>query len=296
MTTRIMPLGASNTYGMSYDPFSPGGYRGPLQYMLQGVGAEVNFVGRDSDGDIADPDHNGHPGKSIEWYTDAVDETIVDPHTGENSHRIDTDGVPAIDYFLERGDMSPDDVVLLLAGTNNVLAGDSAEAMLTKMDVLLDRIVSHESTPQVLVMKLQPVGGDFWEDNDPSRTNNDTIGIFNEGLEQIVANRYADFGVRVVDMQATAADLSPDGIHLTEAGYRKAASAWYDALTAVDGLDFDTERPSLSRTRADDSAPWTRSELGDDGADRLTGKRANDRLDGGAGGDTMKGRKGDTDF
>jgi Ca2+-binding RTX toxin-like protein len=148
----------------------------------------------------------------------------------------------------------------------------------------------------VLVMKLQPVGGDFWEDDDPSRTNNDTIGIFNEGLEQLVATKYADFGVRVVDMQATAADLSPDGIHLTEAGYRKAASAWYDALRVDDVLDVNTERPSLSRTRADDSAPWTRSELGDDGAERLTGKGANDRLDGGAGGDIMKGRKGDDSY
>ena len=35
MVTKIMALGASNTYGMYEDATSPGGYRGPLQYMLQ---------------------------------------------------------------------------------------------------------------------------------------------------------------------------------------------------------------------------------------------------------------------
>lgn len=34
MVTKIMPLGASNTYGMYQDPMSPGGYRGPLYDLL----------------------------------------------------------------------------------------------------------------------------------------------------------------------------------------------------------------------------------------------------------------------
>ena len=46
MVTKIMPLGASNTYGMYQDATSPGGYRGPLQYMLQSQGVSYDFVGR----------------------------------------------------------------------------------------------------------------------------------------------------------------------------------------------------------------------------------------------------------
>lgn len=293
MTTRIMPLGASNTYGMFDDPSSPGGYRGPLQYMLRGQGAAVDFVGLDRDGDVADPHHNGHPGKTIEWHTEAVDESIIDPHLRDVSHRVDSDGAPAIDHLLERGRMTSDDVVLLLLGTNNVLAGDSAETMLTHMDALLDRIVTHETSPEVLVMKLQPLGGDFWEDGDPSRTNNDTIEIFNIGLDRLVEAEYSRRGVHLVDMRATAADLAPDGIHLTEAGYRKAAAAWRDVLTAEDLLEFRDALPVLPGTAAASSDASTRRWFGGDGVDRFKGASADERIDGGAGGDIMRGRGGD---
>jgi hypothetical protein len=69
MTTLIMPVGDSNTYGMYKNPNLPGGYRGPLQYMLKGkgadIGADIEFVGLDRDGAIADPDHNGYSGVPI---------------------------------------------------------------------------------------------------------------------------------------------------------------------------------------------------------------------------------------
>ena len=54
MVTKIMPLGASNTYGMYQDPTSPGGYRGPLHKLLADQGASFDFVGLDKGGVIAD--------------------------------------------------------------------------------------------------------------------------------------------------------------------------------------------------------------------------------------------------
>ena len=249
MTTRIIPLGASNTYGMYGNPSSPGGYRGPLHYMLQGTGADVDFVGLDRDGAIADSDHNGHSGKTIEWYTGPVNETIYDPNTGAVSHLVNTNGAPLIDHLLDRARMTSSDVVLLLVGTNNVIAGDSAETMLAKTEVLLERIVNHASSPDVRLMKLQPVGGDWWEDGDAGRTNNDTIRIFNNGLDQLVSEKFAARGVEVVDSNATLADLRSDGVHLCEAGYRKTAGAWYDSLEGE--FDFLPSRPTLPGSNAD---------------------------------------------
>jgi hypothetical protein len=85
--TKIMPLGASNTYGMYENLTSPGGYRGPLYDLLTAEGARVDFVGLDSDGDIPNADHNGYPGRSIEWFTRPVNKTaeedrdVVGPST-----------------------------------------------------------------------------------------------------------------------------------------------------------------------------------------------------------------------
>lgn len=76
--TKIMPLRASNTYSMYADPSSPGGYRGPLQYMLQSQGGLIDFVGLDRDGAIFDSDHNGDTGKTIDRFTRPVNETVYE--------------------------------------------------------------------------------------------------------------------------------------------------------------------------------------------------------------------------
>ncbi len=78
MVTQIMPVGASNTYGMYEDVTSPGGYRGPLLYMLQAQGVSYDFVGLDRDGAIPNAEHNGHSGKTIDWYTSPKNEGIYD--------------------------------------------------------------------------------------------------------------------------------------------------------------------------------------------------------------------------
>jgi lysophospholipase L1-like esterase len=169
------------------------------------------------------------------------------------------------------------DVVLLLAGTNNVIAGDSAETMLAKMDVLLEQIVCSPESPDVMLMNLQYVGGDWWADGDTSRTNNETIRIFNESLATLVANYE---GVTLVENGTTEADLCSDGIHLSEAGYRKTADAWFDALMAGGDLEFGTSRPQLTATTARESGATNGATLlGAKKADKLTGTSVNDNLD-----------------
>lgn len=224
-----MPLGASNTYGMYADPTSPGGYRGPLYDLLAAQGAIFDFVGLDRDGAIPDPDHNGYPGKPIDWFTRPVNETADEVGL---DYSIDSRGRPAVQHFIEQAGMTQDDIVLLLVGTNNVREGDSAEVMLAEIQILLDQIVQREASPMVHLMKLTPISGDYWEDGDPSRTNNDTIRLFNKGLEDVVAGSYGAFGVTLVDSATTTHDRSSDGVHLNEAGYRKVAAAWLESLLA----------------------------------------------------------------
>jgi hypothetical protein len=153
--------------------------------------ARFDFVGLDNDGAIPDADHNGYPGKAIDWFIQPVDETVEEETV---DYSIQTGGQSAVEYFLERAEMTPDDVILLLVGTNSVRRGDSAETMLVHVETLLDLIVDSEASPLVQVMTLTPIGGDYWEDGDPTRTNNDTYRIFNQGLEQLVASTYATAG------------------------------------------------------------------------------------------------------
>ncbi|MFD1912644.1 DUF3131 domain-containing protein [Halodurantibacterium flavum] len=229
-TIRIMPLGASNTYGMYYNPASRGGYRGYLYDLMSEDGIAFDFVGMDNDGDIPDADHNGYPGQPIEWFTRPVNEAV---DIGGVAYEIFSGDQPASVHLIEQAEMTPDDIVLLLAGTNNVRQGDSAETMLGQMQLLLDQIVNTAGGPEVHVMTLTTLGGDYWEDGDPTRTNNDTIRLFNEGLAQLVETQYGALGVRLVDVEAADIHRSPDGVHLSEEGYRMVAEAWHSSIRAA---------------------------------------------------------------
>ena len=60
----IMPLGDSITYGTGVE----GGYRLGLWNSLLQDDFQVDFVGSESDGPVnIDPDHEGHPGKTIQF-------------------------------------------------------------------------------------------------------------------------------------------------------------------------------------------------------------------------------------
>ena len=91
---RIMPLGDSNTDGFAV----PGGYRIDLEDDLSAAGYTVEFVGSLSNGptDLADRDHEGHVGFTIEAIRDGFGAWYA---------------------------ASPADVILLMAGTNDVKLG-----------------------------------------------------------------------------------------------------------------------------------------------------------------------------
>lgn len=238
-----MPLGDSNTFGMYENAGSPGGYRGPLQDMLRGRNADVDFVGLDRDGRIGDADHNGYSGKTIDWFTRPVNQAIHD-RDGSYSHTINSQGKAAVEYFIEKAGVTSRDVILLNLGTNDVRLGDSAGTMLAEMRILLDQIVGSAASPLVQIMSVQPVRGDIWAaDGDPSRTNNDTIRAFNAGLERLVDDKYGALGVTLVNSGVTSAGLSSDGVHMNAAGYRSMAKSWFDSLMSKGQVDLLPDTP-----------------------------------------------------
>ncbi len=114
---RIMPLGASSTVGTG--SASTAGYRGPLQQRMAAHGIAVELVGSQQDGpaSVPDRDHEGHGGWTLARMAPQVAGWVRDARP---------------------------DVVLLHAGTNDLIQGASAQVAAQRLDVVLDAI--HEAS------------------------------------------------------------------------------------------------------------------------------------------------------
>ena len=115
LPVEIMPIGDSITRG-SWTPYSvrndvPGGYRKTLFQQLVATGATVDFVGDKSDNAAAaiDPHHNGNDG----WRTDQM--------------------LAALPTWLA----ADPDVVLLKAGTNDILQQKTVPDILRNLENLI---------------------------------------------------------------------------------------------------------------------------------------------------------------
>ncbi|MDR3081962.1 MAG: GDSL-type esterase/lipase family protein, partial [Streptomyces sp.] len=204
----VMPLGDSITEGaMSSTDI---GYRAELYNALKRNTDSLDFVGSLQHGPASAPDrdHEGHSG----WRIDLLSANI-------NSWLV----------------ASKPNVITLMAGTNDINQGGSAQSALSRMDSLLGRI--HASAPDMTVLlgSIAPVDPDNarWGRFQP------VIDTFNAGLPGLV-DTWRDKGmkVRFVDNSAvTPADISSDGLHPKDSGYTKMARAFYDGIgkTAGDG-------------------------------------------------------------
>ena len=192
---RIMPLGDSITHGYT----TPAGYRLRLAELLADEGWEADFVGSLEHGPagFADAQHEGH-----------------------GTFRIDriTAGVPA---WVGR---AQPDVVLLMAGTNDLLGNFDPAGAPSRLDTLLDAIATAAPTASVLVASIPPI-------TDELCGCGSAVAPYNAAVRRVVAGRArAGYPVSFVDMSAVAADHLPDGIHPDEEGHEKIADAWFRAL------------------------------------------------------------------
>lgn len=189
---RISTLGDSITYGT--DSTDGTGYRKNLQTLI--TGHNLRYIGSVSAGCMTNNDNEGHPG-----YT------------------IDEIGGQAQNSLPERPN-----VVLLMAGTNDIVQNYNLGSAPTRLGNLIDLVLSDCPDATVLVASLTPL-------LDPTREANRKT--YNQAIPGVIASRAsAGKHVLLADMSAvTASDLNQvDGIHPNDGGYVLMAHAWYAAL------------------------------------------------------------------
>jgi lysophospholipase L1-like esterase len=187
---RIMPLGDSITCGLIIpEPgVVPGGYRTRLYHRLTREWRPVEFVGsaNDNPGVCPSLNHEGHGG----WRIDEL--------------RAGLDGWLAA---------AQPDIVLVHAGTNDMVQGYQVESAPQRLGDLLSRIKARVFVAQII-----------------SRTDpavRARIERFNAAIPA-VAGRHA-----VVDMfSVVPVEGFADAYHPNQAGYDHIADAWFKAITA----------------------------------------------------------------
>ncbi|MEB3341988.1 Calx-beta domain-containing protein, partial [Okeania sp.] len=266
---KILPLGDSNTSG--YSKSSPGGYRINLWRSLDGAGYNLDFVGTAYNGpsDI-DRDHEGRGAFTINHL---IDNTVTQ-FQGYNTPSVAT--YTTIEDTL--GTYDPD-MVLLMAGTNDIREGDDVDTAIADLEELVDRIVIAAPDTHVLVGSILP--------NTANATREAKTIEFSSRVEseivqpQVNAGNYVSF-VDIFNAPLIPSDFTSDGTHLTSGGYDKLAEVWEDAI--------------INTVVAEDTLIDVENLIGSDGNDELTGNNVANELTGGAGNDTITGGGGDDLF
>ncbi|MEU9775920.1 GDSL-type esterase/lipase family protein [Streptomyces sp. NPDC047968] len=193
---KVLPLGDSITHGVG----TPGqsSYRAQLFTALQDDTSSLDFVGSQDSGQLADTDHEGHPG----WRIGQIDEIA---------------GCTVARYRPN--------VVTLHIGTNDMRDAATAAVAPARLRALLERLRKRDPDMAVLVATLVP---------STSGSVNARVRVYNAQIPRIVAEQRArgQF-IRLVDMGAvTTADMS-DSLHPNAAGYTKMAAAFHRAVRHV---------------------------------------------------------------
>jgi lysophospholipase L1-like esterase len=207
---RIMPLGDSITFGFNS---AHGGYRATLAGLLEEAGVSFQFVGSLVTNPGALPleqtHHEGRRGYVIRSGSSGWD--------GLHDQAPD---------FLGPSGARPD-VILLMIGTNDVRLDYQHASAEARLDDFVTLLMDGESGlaphARLLVAQLTPFA-------DPAKDAQ--VRTFNEGVARVVAkHQAAGRMVELVDMHGAlgVGDLS-DALHPNEAGYRKLAAEWFDAL------------------------------------------------------------------
>lgn len=174
------------------------GYRLAL-YNLLAPGNHVEYIGQQRSGSMAKNRHEGHPGADI---------------------------APIREFGKEDYADRPN-VVLLMAGTNNIFFNVEPENAPTLLGNVIDDVIHACPDVVVLVASLTPL-------RDPSKDEQRVR--FNDALPAVIAAQ-ADAGKQVerVDMGRITMDHinTVDGVHPTDEGYQLMASIWYEAIVVA---------------------------------------------------------------
>lgn len=196
---RVMPLGASSTVGKGSPDTA--GYRGPLQALLARDGVTVDMVGsrRDGPDSVPDRDHEGYGGLTLQ------------------------DMRPQVAEWVRR---AGPDVVLLHAGTNDLLKGTSPEEAARHLEGVLSEIVAVTDAHVIVAGVWAPLGGDVRDRAEFNRLSGEVVAGFRERGHSV---RYADTS------DLLDADELADGLHPNATGYRLIAALWERQILDVIG-------------------------------------------------------------
>lgn len=212
---RIMPLGDSITYDdrLSDHEGTPrpssvrSGYRSHLHYQLTAAAYPVDFVGSRVAGEAVipafDPHNEGHPG----WTSYEI---------ANNVYR-----------YLS---INPADIVLLHIGTND------NDVSVAGVNDILDEIDLYEELTGRFVRVIVALIIDRQAQDDA------LIAGFNHNLNNLLQRRILNGdAITIVDMYRGAGMTSTDyadHTHPTDAGYKKMADVWFNALMAPYNVDL----------------------------------------------------------
>ncbi len=199
----ILPLGDSITRGFGSDDLA--GYRAPLYRRLESIGWRPDYVGSQTGGHIADPNHEGHDGANLRRLT-----TIYGTQDATQAGQV----------------------TLLMAGTNDVWRGtgpDDAAHAPANLNRLIETIFENNQSTRLFIASIPPV----WDGN--ALVELPAVRDYNAAIPGIVAS-WAARGklIHFVDVhdRLTPADLI-DGVHPSDGGYDKIADAFFDAIVSV---------------------------------------------------------------
>ncbi|TFK21553.1 FG-GAP repeat domain-containing protein [Coprinopsis marcescibilis] len=199
-TCRIMPLGASITFGVGSSQGN--GYRDDLYNLLARDGNTVNMVGSN-------------------------------PATGSTFHDKDTEGWPGaiIDEVAGRMRASMPinrpNIATILVGTNDMSRNIDVGNAPRRLGTLIDQLLDFPPLTLVVVSSLPP---------NSNAATNARINAFNAALPGVVQQRvnagrsviFADCG-RLVGLNEI-----PDGTHPNDGAYERIGRCFYDAITGAD--------------------------------------------------------------
>jgi len=238
---RIMELGDSITAGIMAGggPDAHAGYRAELVQLLTSHGYQFAMVGSRTDysGQLACPQHEGWPGYVLRSYPSRPAGQLYGP--------IIHDAM--LDYHP--------DIVLLMAGTNDLLRHEDGYAGYTlanikhSMDLVLGQIFALD--PHVTVIVAGVV-------DSPKIDERSVFSFDNDSADGIIAlvSKYRSFGHSI--FLAPGMDRAvprsyvyfPDGIHPSGSdGYDRIAAVWYRSLQQILPQDAGPVASSTERAK-----------------------------------------------
>lgn len=213
----IMPIGDSITWGAVGPNLPPalGGYRSPLYEAIKACGQQVMFLGAD----------NGNPSPLLTLNKE-------DYHCGYRGFRIDElsqclDGpnpYPGnIGYWFTILNMQPD-IILLMAGTNDILQGKGVMVATNNMDAMIAKIHRMRPHTTIILSQIPPIFGSVAQQAEQFNTN--LIGL---------VDKYKKLGVDITLVYMYVSLLPfgkqfSDAVHPDAVTYRAMVLTWLPSV------------------------------------------------------------------